>query len=88
MNSELDDMLVSLLKGDKDDKQVQTSTSFIVNVFRRLYRGGIGAVLLILITLVSSFVINRHLRDYHTYTTSMEIMLMILFGRMHGLIKS
>lgn len=76
MSSELDDMLVSLLKGEPKEKQPQTSTNFIVNVFRRLYRGGIGALLLILITLISSFIINRYLRDFHTYTTSMEIMLM------------
>lgn len=76
MSSELDDMLVSLLKEENKEKQSQTSSSFIVNVFRRLYRGGIGALLLILITLVSSFIINRYLRDFHTYTTSMEIMLM------------
>lgn len=76
MSSELDDMLVTLLKGENKEKQTQTSTNFIVNVFRRLYRGGIGALLLILITLISFFIINRYLRDFHTYTTSMEIMLM------------
>lgn len=76
MSSELDDMLVSLLKGENKGKKSQTSTDFIVNVFRRLYRGGFGALLLIFITLVTSFIINRYLRNFHTYTTSMEIMLM------------
>lgn len=75
MKNELDDMLLALLKGESE-KQPQTSTNFVVNVFRRLYRGGVGALLLILITLVSSFVLNRYLRDFHSYTTSMEVMLM------------
>lgn len=75
MSSELDDMLLSLVKGEKE-KQAQPTTNFVVNIFRRLYRGGVGALLLILITFISSFIINRYLRGFHSYTTSMEIMLM------------
>lgn len=77
MSSELDEKLLSLLKeDDKDLNQVQNSTSLLVNVFRRLYRGGLGALLLIVATFLCAFLINRHLKNLHTVTTSMEIMLM------------
>lgn len=77
MSNEIDEMLVTLLKGEENgQKHPQTSTSFVVNVFRRLYRGGIGALLLIIITIFAAFLINRYLKHFHTYTTSMEIMLM------------
>lgn len=77
MSSELDDMLLNLLKEDNKKKnQNQSSTSFIVDVFRRLYRGGIGAFLLIILTFVSFFIINRYLKNLHSYTTTMEVMLM------------
>lgn len=77
MNTELDDMLVTLLDGNtKEQKSPQTSSSFVVNVFRRLYKGGIGALLLILLTIIAAFLIQRYLGGFRTYTTSMEIMLM------------
>lgn len=77
MSSELDDMLVSLLEGtSKEPKTPQSSSSFVVNVFRRLYKGGIGALLLVLLTLFAAFLIQRYLGHFRTYTTSMEIMLM------------
>lgn len=77
MSNELDDLLVSMLKEtDQEQKQPQTSGSFIVNVCRRIYRGGIGALLLVLLTLIASLLIHRYLSHFHSYTTSMEVMLM------------
>ena len=77
MSSELDDMLVSLLDGNtKEQNKPQRSSSFVVNVFRRLYKGGIGAILLILLTLIAAFFIQRYLKHFRSYTTSMEVMLM------------
>lgn len=76
MNNELDDILVSLLEGKKEHIPPQTSNSFVVNVFRRLYKGGIGALLLIILTLSSAFIIQKYLSRFRTYTTSMEVMLM------------
>lgn len=77
MGNELDDLLVSLLKEDQQEQnQPQSTANFFVNVCRRLYRGGIGALLLVLLTLVSSFLIHRYLAHFHTYTTTMEVMLM------------
>lgn len=77
MSNELDDVLVSLLEGtSKEQNKPQTSSSFVVNVFRRLYKGGIGAILLILLTLIASFFIQRYLSHFRSYTTSMEVMLM------------
>lgn len=77
MSNELDDVLASLLEGNsKEQKKPQSSSSFVVNVFRRLYRGGIGALLLVLLTLTAAFLIQRYLSHFRTYTTSMEVMLM------------
>lgn len=77
MNNDIDDILVSLLDDNsKGQKKPQPSESFVVNVFRRLYRGGIGAILLIVLTVFAAFLINRYLRNFHTYSTSMEVMLM------------
>lgn len=77
MSRELDDMLSSLFEENKKEpKQPQSSGSFVVNVFRRLYKGGIGALLLIFLTLLSAFIIQRYLRHFRTYTTTMEVMLM------------
>lgn len=77
MSSELDDLLVSMLRDEEQEqKQTQSSSNFIVNICRRVYRGGLGALLLVFITLLSSFLIHRYLSHFHTYTTSMEIMLM------------
>lgn len=76
MNNEIDDILLSLLESKKEEKLSQTSNNFVVNIFRRLYKGGIGALLLIIITLLSAFVIQKYLSHFRTYTTSMEVMLM------------
>lgn len=77
MSSELDDMLVSLLEGNtKEQNKPQSSSSFVVNVFRRLYKGGLGAILLIIVTLFAAFLIHRYFKSYRTYSTSMEVMLM------------
>lgn len=77
MSSELDDMLLNLLKEDNKKKnQNQSSANFVVDVFRRLYKGGIGALLLIMLTFISFFIINRYLKNLHSYTTTMEVMLM------------
>lgn len=77
MSNELDDILVSLLDGNsKEQNKPQTSSNFVVNVFRRLYKGGVGALLLILLTLIAAFFIQRYLGHFRSYTTSMEIMLM------------
>lgn len=77
MGSDLDDMLVSILEGtSKEQEKPQTSSSFVVNVFRRLYKGGMGALLLILLTLIAAFIIQQYLGHFRSYTTSMEIMLM------------
>lgn len=77
MSKEFDDMLVSLLEGNtKEQNKPQTSSSFVVNVFRRLYKGGIGALLLILVTFIASFLIQKYLGHFRSYTTSMEVMLM------------
>lgn len=76
MSSEIDEILSSLLEESKEPKQPQNSDNFVVNVFRRIYKGGIGAILLILVTLISAYVINRYLMKFHTITTSMEVVLM------------
>lgn len=77
MRNEIDDLLVNLLEEkDKEQKMPQTSNNFVVNVFRRLYKGGIGAILLILLTLFAAFLIQRYLSHFRSYTTSMEVMLM------------
>ena len=77
MSSDLDDILVSLFEKDtKEQNKPQTSSSFVVNVFRRLYKGGIGAILLILLTLIAAFFIQKYLGHFRSYTTSMEVMLM------------
>lgn len=77
MSSELDDLLISMLKEEEQEqKQPQSSSNFLVSICRRIYRGGIGAVLLVFLTLLSSFFIHRYLNHFHTYATSMEIMLM------------
>lgn len=76
MDKDLDDIINSLLEGHKENKQPQSSNSFVVNVFRRLYKGGIGALLLIVITILSAFIIQKYLSHFRIYTTSMEVMLM------------
>lgn len=77
MSNEIDNILVKLLEeSDKGQKQVQSSSSFIVNVFRRLYKGGVGAIMLIVITMASAYLIRHYLLHFHTFTTSMEVMLM------------
>lgn len=77
MSSELDDMLTSLMVASNNEtKQPQSSGSFVVNVFRRLYKGGVGALLLIFITLIAAYFIQRYLNHFRSYTTSMEVMLM------------
>lgn len=76
MDKDLDSILVSLLDEQKEKKQPQSSNSFVVNVFRRLYKGGIGAILLFCLTLFAAFAIQKYLSHFHTYTTSMEVMLM------------
>lgn len=76
MDKDIDDILISLLEGQKEKKQLQNSGNFVVDVCRRFYRGGIGALLLIFITLFAAFLINRYLKHFHSYTTSMEVMIM------------
>lgn len=77
MGNEIDEMLASLIKSDNDKQnQTQTSANILVNIFRRLYKGGVGALLLIAITLISAYLINLYLRNFHSYTTTMEVMLM------------
>lgn len=76
MSNEIDDILVSLFENSNEQKQPQSSNSFVVNVFRRLYRGGFGALLLFILTLLSAYVIRQYLGHFRTYTTSMEVMLM------------
>lgn len=77
MSKDLDEMIASfLIDKEKSIDTPQSSSNFLVNIIRRLYRGGIGAMLLILLTLFSAFIINHYLSQFHTYTTSMEIMLM------------
>lgn len=77
MHNELDEILVSLLEDNKkESNQPQSSERFVVNVFRRIYKGSIGALLLVLLTLLAAFLIHRYLNHYRTYTTTMEIMLM------------
>lgn len=77
MSKEFDDILISMFDSTpKGQEEPQSSTGFVVNVFRRLYRGGIGAILLFLLTLFAASLISRYLNHFHSYTTSMEIMLM------------
>ncbi len=77
MSTELDEMIVSLLEeGRKEQKQPQTSSSFVVNIFRRLYKGGAGALLLFVLTLCSAYFIQRYLAHFRSYTTTLEVMLM------------
>ena len=77
MSSELDDLLVSMLKEeDQEQKQPQSSGDFFVNICRRIYRGGIGALLLVILTLLASFLVHRYLSHFHSFTTTMEVMLM------------
>lgn len=77
MENELDKMLISLIEGKtKEEKQLQSSGSIVVSVFRRLYKGGIGALLLIILALFSAYLIRLYLGNFRSYTTSMEVMLM------------
>lgn len=77
MNNEIDEIIASLVENQEKEKKFnQTSGDFFVNIFRRLYRGGAGALFLIILTLLCAKIIHRYLSHYHTYTTSMEVLLM------------
>lgn len=77
MDKDLEDILETLLDENKKENRIpQNSSSFVVNVFRRLYLGGIGAILLVFLTLLSANLIRRYLGRFHSYTTTMEVMLM------------
>lgn len=77
MDKELEVILESLLDDNKKENKIpQNSSSFVVNVFRRLYLGGIGAILLVFLTLLSANLTRRYLGRFHSYTTTMEVMLM------------
>lgn len=76
--AEIDEILENLLSGEKQkkDKTPQKIEDIIIHILYRLIVGGLGAICLILITLVCAYLIRQQLVKYRTYTTTMEILLM------------
>lgn len=76
--AEIDEILGNLLSGEKQkkDKTPQKIEDIIIHILYRLIIGGLGAICLILITLVCAYLVRQQLVKYRTYSTTMEILLM------------
>jgi len=74
--SEVDDLMAQILAGGQSQKKVQKTNSFLIDIIRRVLRGGLGAILLFAITMMCAVLLRKYLMRFHVYTTKMEVMIM------------